>query len=100
MTDLISRAEAIKAFTGKPPEYYHTSYIIGELNDIPAVDAVLRRYGYWVEEPDRERHWHCSQCGAVQGMACLAMKYCPNCGADMAEHPWTASGCGQTFSPN
>ncbi len=40
MTDLISRAVAIKAFTGKPPEYYHTSYIVGELNDIPAVDAV------------------------------------------------------------
>lgn len=40
MNDLISRTAAIKAFTGKPPEYYHTSYIVGELNDIPAVDAV------------------------------------------------------------
>lgn len=40
MTDLISRAVAIRAFTGKPPEYYHTSYIVGELNAIPAVDAV------------------------------------------------------------
>ena len=40
MTDFISRAVAIKAFTGKPPEYYHTSYIVSELNDIPAVDAV------------------------------------------------------------
>ena len=40
MTDLISRTAAIKAFTGKPPEYYHTSYIVGELNDIPAVDVV------------------------------------------------------------
>ena len=40
MADLISRAVAIKAFTGKPPEYYHTSYIVAELKVIPAVDAV------------------------------------------------------------
>ena len=40
MDDLISRAAAIETFTGKPPEYYHTSYIVGELNCAPAVDAV------------------------------------------------------------
>ena len=40
MVDLISRAAAMGAFMGKPPEYYHTSYIVGELNCIPAVDAV------------------------------------------------------------
>ena len=26
-------------------------------------------------------------------------EYCPNCGTEMAEHPWAASGCGQAFSP-
>jgi len=40
MSDLISRTAAIGAFTGKPPEYYHTSYIVSELNSVPAVDAV------------------------------------------------------------
>lgn len=54
----------------------------------------------WDEEPDRERHWHCSACGTVQGVSSIAMKYCPECGARMAEHPWAASGCGQAFSPD
>ena len=57
-------------------------------------------YAHWVEEPDRERHWHCSNCGKVQGMASITMKYCPECGASMAEHPWAGSGCGQAFSPD
>ena len=51
MADLISREAAIKAFTSKPPEYYHTSYIVGELNCVPAVDAVpvvrCRDCKYW-----------------------------------------------------
>ena len=37
----------------------------------------------WVEEHDRVRHWHCSACGTVQGIACSVMKYCPECGARM-----------------
>ena len=55
---------------------------------------------YWIEESDRERHWHCSNCGKVQGIASVAMKYCPECGAKMIEHPWAGSGCGQAFSPD
>ena len=39
MSDLISRKAAMDAFMGKPPEYYHTSYIVGELNSLPSVDA-------------------------------------------------------------
>lgn len=57
-------------------------------------------YAHWVEEPDRERHWHCSNCSKVQGIASVAMKYCPECGAKMIEHPWAGSGCGQAFSAN
>ena len=57
-------------------------------------------YAYWIEEPDRERHWHCSNCSKVQGIASVAMKYCPECGAKMIEHPWAGSGCGQAFSPD
>lgn len=40
MDDLISRMTAIKAFTGKPPEYYHTDYIASELRGLPIADAV------------------------------------------------------------
>lgn len=47
MTDLISRAAAMEAFMGKPPEYYHTSYIVGELNCVPAVDAVPVEWLEW-----------------------------------------------------
>ena len=57
-------------------------------------------HAFWVHETDRTNHWHCSNCGRVQGVASIAMKYCPKCGAQMYEHPWAASGCGQAFSPD
>lgn len=60
---------------------------------------VPRKLAYWVEETDCQRHWHCSNCGRVQGIASLGMKYCPECGCEMEEHPWAASGCGQAFCP-
>ena len=40
MDDLISRKAAMDAFMKKPFDYYHTSYIVGELNCIPSVPAV------------------------------------------------------------
>lgn len=70
------------------------------VDEAPTIETKRVYYGYWVEEPDRENHWHCSRCKTVQGMACLNMEYCPHCGAKMAEHPWLASGCGQAFSPD
>ena len=67
------------------------------------IDAITllkaQELAYWVEETDRERHWHCSNCGRVQGIASVSMKYCPECGYEMIEHPWAASGCGQAFCP-
>lgn len=70
------------------------------INEALAKDNnVHRKLAYWVEETDRERHWHCSNCGRVQGVASVSMKYCPECGYEMIEHPWAASGCGQTFCP-
>ena len=41
--------------------------------------------GRWIEETDRERHWHCSVCGYVAGIAGLTYKYCPECGAKMGD---------------
>lgn len=70
------------------------------IDEAPAINAAPVVYAYWVEETDRNRHWHCSNCGKVQGISSIAMKYCPECGAKMAEHPWAASGCGQAFSPD
>ena len=80
--DLISRAAAIKAFTGKPPEYYHTSYIVGELNTIPVVDAVPVVHGRW-----KLVAWHRGlkvvECSICIKRAYGATDYCPNCGAKM-----------------
>lgn len=47
----------------------------------PTVDAKPVRIAHWVHEPDRQRHWHCSDCGYVSGVTCASFNYCPNCGA-------------------
>lgn len=60
---------------------------------------VPRKRAYWVKRTDCDDIWNCSNCGRVQGVASLGMKYCPECGYEMIEHPWAASGCGQAFSP-
>lgn len=73
----------------------------GMVQEIVAVlEAQEPKRGYWAEEPDRTTHWHCSECLKVQGPASILMKYCPNCGAMMSEHPWAGSGCGQAFNPD
>ena len=69
-------------------------------NVVRTSDMVAVVHGWWIEETDRTNHWHCSACGKVQGVACMAMKFCPECGASMAEHPDLASGVGQAFSPD
>lgn len=70
--------------------------------DCPLPDVIVPQIkrGYWVEEPDCQRHWHCSNCGVVEGVHSMTMNYCPKCGVLMAEHPWLASGVGQAFSPD
>lgn len=81
MNDLISRAAAIKAFTGKPPEYYHTNYIVGELNDIPAVDAVpvvrCKECVFWLRDEGHGSSGEC-ECGCNDGWW-LPEDYC-SCG--------------------
>lgn len=88
MDDLISRAAAMKAFMVKPHEYYHTSYIVGEINCLPAVDAAPVVHGRWVKVEDFV--WKCSICGNED---CYAYTwgevkrqddlFCPHCGAKM-----------------
>lgn len=112
MDDLISRAAAIDYLMTNMGWHDEDGYEVDDagekraiitdlVNGIPAVNAAPQiKRGYWAEEPDRQRHWHCSNCGVVEGVHCITMNYCPKCGALMAEHPWLASGVGQAFSPD
>ena len=85
MDDLISRAAAIKAFTGKPPEYYHTDYIVSELGRLPTADAVPVVHGRW-----QEYHATVHGYGKIYYQhSCTPILYespyyyCPHCGAKM-----------------
>ena len=82
MNDLISKMTAIKAFAGKPPEYYSTGYICDVLNELPAVDAAPMIHGRWVYEHDDPAMIPCSVCG-YQVFRYNNTRYCPNCGAKM-----------------
>lgn len=55
----------------------------GGIDRMPAVDAEPVKHSEWVEEKDRVLHWHCRECGLVEGIAHYMMHYCPNCGAKM-----------------
>lgn len=99
--DLISRVALLNDLSYCAPELWQDGeYIKAKIIKQPTVDAAPVVHAFWEEDPERERKWHCSNCGTVQGITCIAMDYCPHCGAQMAEHPWLASGCGQTFSPD
>ena len=88
--DLISRAAAMRAFAVKPGEYYHTSYIVGELNCLPAVDAAPVVRSCW-KQTDAYPHWlYCLKCykRIVPNAEWIEdynvpTNYCPNCGAKM-----------------
>ena len=92
-SDLISRAAAMDAFMSKPPEYYHTSYIVGEINCLPAVDAAPVRHGRWISHPTEPLWDVCSACGTgckrrenddgAEIQNCY--QYCPWCGARMMD---------------
>lgn len=57
--------------------------IIDTLEELPSVEVKPIIQGKWVEETNRYYHWHCSECGQVQGAVRFFMNYCPNCGAKM-----------------
>ena len=58
---------------------------VGQFEDVMhAAAAMLKaepKRGRWVAEPNRERHWHCSGCGYVVGIAARTYMYCPICGS-------------------
>jgi len=65
------------------------------IENAPTINAAPVVYAHWEEEPGNRFSWHCSNCGTVQGIPCIAMAYCPHCGAQMAEHPLLTDGCNE-----
>ena len=49
------------------------------------IDELSKKKVYWVLEPDRYFHWHCSGCGYVIGAMKMDCKFCPNCGGKVEE---------------
>lgn len=115
MDDLISRAAAIDAIvsaTAFPDAEYIKNLCqnpansedwlggvcdaINAVEDVNTVDAVPVVHGIWIECYERSRHYYCSNCGKVQGIASIVMKYCPEYGAKMAEHPWAGRYADQS----
>lgn len=51
---------------------------------IKTLESLLKsNTGHWVCDPERLRHWYCSECGSAEGITHVFMKYCPECGARM-----------------
>lgn len=76
MSDLIKRNDALEAI-----KIAELGQEYDEVENVPSVDAVPVRHGYWGDEWfDHKLKLVCSACG------CFADKmteYCPNCGARM-----------------
>ena len=89
MDDLISRKAAREAIRNKIVSASTVVRMWDILDSVPAVDAAPVVHSNWIECYERSRHYYCSNCGKVQGIASIVMKYCPECGSKMAEHPWS-----------
>ena len=53
------------------------------VDEVHAVDAIPVIHARWCEEQERTNHWHCGNCGFVEGIVSRFYNYCPNCGAKM-----------------
>ena len=97
-SDLISRADAVKAIEELPNCYngwsdtYDKAYIITTLEEVPSVSA--ERVGVWLHKEmwndvlDKNISYiECSECGHAPyyGGATETPNYCPNCGARMED---------------
>ena len=54
--------------------------IVDEETPIHAEDYESKQ-GHWIEEKDRVNHWHCSECGFVEGIRYKIEDFCPKYGA-------------------
>ena len=98
MSDLISRAEAIKAIEDLPNCYngfsdtYDKACIIGTLEEVPSAEPE-RKKGKWIDDEEKGM-CKCSNCKAKHSKEFLwniaifgedIPRYCPTCGADMRQ---------------
>lgn len=83
---LIDAYALMRHFMDKPQEYYHASYIVGEINTAPTIEE--RKTGKWImhisEIYPADSTMECNICHAEQTLWCDE-NYCPNCGAKMDE---------------
>lgn len=80
--DLISRSVAIKEiYNCQFSEKNDQIMTVTVLENLPVSE--LPRNGRWVKEEDRRNHWHCSECGFVEGAHVIACEYCPRCGVKL-----------------
>lgn len=73
-------------------EYGCTQYGIHQIiDDAPTIDAEPVRHGKWIDDGQYDNffphhEWRCSECGEhVLEIGTPWFKYCPNCGARMAD---------------
>lgn len=101
-SDLISRKEAIETISLvlkacnpelDPIHIRVLSSAIHLLEDEPVVDAAPIIHAQWVPESDRTNHWHCGNCGFVEGIVSRFYNYCPNCGAKIDLEEQEARQC-------
>ena len=88
--DCIPRAEAIRVASG----YCHPSNVAKELAKLPSVTPQEPKTGHWIKygiPRCGEQHYKCTNCdeyfnfGLYSDYYKKAFKYCPNCGAKMAD---------------
>lgn len=83
MDEYINKAEVLektKFIHGRWDDLYVSK---SEILIMPAADVKPVVHGYWVEEPDRYFHWHCSECEYVISGPHREFNYCPKCGTKM-----------------
>lgn len=86
MTDLISRAAAIRALASSNGDYLDA---LERIEKIPAVDAAPVVHARWKSvkagASNNYPFWDskCSECGYTTAMTQTGWLYCPHCGARM-----------------
>lgn len=89
--DAISRQAALDAIMGEPTDAHYPSWYARRIEDLPPVYTVPKT-GHWIECDNGcgDIYYKCSVCNsswcdALGNLWKEEMRYCPNCGAAMAE---------------
>lgn len=88
MSDLISKTIALEQIKLLPVQLDAKTVqrCIEAVSNLPTVDAVPIRHGYWITEEGVPGVAVCSNCGhEIRGIGCQYTKYCEECGARMVK---------------